>query len=83
MPLVVANPPRAGLGRAAHLLASLDIEQMLLVSCNPTTLCRDLVILRAAGFAVRALDLFDMFPWTRHVETLVWLSRGSVVPPQY
>ena len=50
------------------------VEQIVYVSCNPATLARDLSQLQAA-YSIRRVTPYDMFPMTRHVETLVQLSH--------
>ncbi|HVA65249.1 MAG TPA: class I SAM-dependent RNA methyltransferase [Terriglobales bacterium] len=74
--LVVADPPRAGLG-AELVGAIVDLAplRLHLVSCDPATLGRDLRPLLAAGYQIRALHLFDLFPQTYHLETVVHLAR--------
>jgi 23S rRNA (uracil1939-C5)-methyltransferase len=74
-PLLIANPPRAGLGKAAQQVARLGCQHVFLVSCNPPTLIKDLKVFISTGFAIEGLQFFDMFPWTRHIETLLWLRR--------
>lgn len=73
--LVVADPPRAGLSPAVRgaLLAN-PPAFLLLVSCDPVTLARDLAALRPR-FAIRKGTLLDLFPQTHHVETLLLLAR--------
>lgn len=73
--LVVADPPRAGLSPAvrAALLARPPAE-LLLVSCDPVTLARDLGSLHAR-FRIERGALLDLFPQTHHVETLLLLAR--------
>jgi 23S rRNA (uracil1939-C5)-methyltransferase len=73
--LVIADPPRAGLGpkATAELLRILP-TQLVLVSCDPATLSRDLKHLLSA-YAVEKLTLIDLFPQTFHFETLVHLRR--------
>jgi 23S rRNA (uracil1939-C5)-methyltransferase len=75
--LVVLDPPRAGLGvEGAEVLASIGPKQIVYVSCDPVTLVRDLAVLVAAGYAVEAIHLVDLFPQTFHLETVVALRRG-------
>lgn len=75
---IILDPPRAGLEPAA-LRALLDISapRVLYVSCDPSTLARDLAQLCARMYKVQEIHLFDMFPQTYHIETLVRLERVS------
>lgn len=74
--LVVADPPRAGLGeRVTRALADLQPRRIVYVSCDPATLARDLVTLLAAGYTVEQAHLFDLFPQTAHLETVLHLTR--------
>lgn len=74
-PIVVVDPARRGLepGVIDGILA-LDPVQVAYVSCNPRALSRDLARFVAAGLAPGDIELFDMFPNTAHVETLVVLK---------
>ncbi|HYO94734.1 MAG TPA: RsmD family RNA methyltransferase [Polyangiaceae bacterium] len=74
--LVVIDAPRAGARQGLATMARLAGRHMALVSCNPTSLARDLKALVDAGFVIRELRLFDMFAQTRHVEALAWLTRA-------
>lgn len=77
--LVVLDPPRAGLGeQGAALLARLTPARIVYVSCDPVTLARDLRVLVAAGYRVRAMHMVDLFPQTFHLETVVRLERVDV-----
>lgn len=78
--LLVADPPRAGLGPdlVAALLAMAP-RLLHLVSCDPATLGRDLRLLLAGGYRVTSLELFDLFPQTYHVEAVVRMIRPD--PP--
>jgi 23S rRNA (uracil1939-C5)-methyltransferase len=74
--LVVADPPRGGLGdRVARLLAQVGAPRISYVSCDPATLARDLVPLLAAGYRVNEAHLVDLFPQTYHLETVLHLLR--------
>ncbi len=71
---VVADPPRAGLGkRAVADLIRLKPKGITIVSCDPATLARDLAPLVAAGYTVAKTTLVDLFPQTFHMETIVQL----------
>ncbi|MBP7148139.1 MAG: 23S rRNA (uracil(1939)-C(5))-methyltransferase RlmD [Acidobacteria bacterium] len=74
---VVANPPRAGLGPGLPpVLRDLGAEVLVVISCHPATLARDLVSLRDAGFEPDIASAFDMFPQTPHLEAVVRLCRA-------
>ncbi len=73
---VVADPPRTGLGRdLARELARRAERLLVYVSCDPATLARDLPVILAEGFTIRAATLFDLFAFTHRVEALVSLER--------
>jgi 23S rRNA (uracil1939-C5)-methyltransferase len=74
--LVVADPPRGGLGEAvAQALARLQAPRLTYVSCDPATLARDLRLLFAAGYAIEQAHLVDLFPQTFHLETVMQLVK--------
>ena len=73
--LVVADPPRTGLGpEVTTELVRLRPAQLVLVSCDPSTLARDLTTLLGSGYCIRSVTLVDLFPQTFHLETVVWLT---------
>jgi 23S rRNA (uracil1939-C5)-methyltransferase len=73
---VLVDPPRAGLGdKATAALSRLSAGQVTLVSCDPATLSRDLKLLLESGFKVEQAHLFDLFPQTAHMETVLRLAR--------
>lgn len=72
--LVVLDPPREGARDVARALAGRKKLRIVYVSCDPPTLARDVAILRAGGHAVEAVETFEMFPQTSHVETVVVLA---------
>ena len=73
--LVVANPPRAGLGASAAHCALLARREFLLCCCKAESFARDSVALLQAGFRLIELYAFDMFPGTQHVEVMGRFSR--------
>ncbi len=73
--LIVADPPRAGLGK--HLVSELlriQAPRVVLVSCDPATLARDLQAL-LASYRIERISLVDLFPQTAHLETVVRLEK--------
>jgi len=73
---VIVDPPRTGLPReVAHMLGAKAFPCLIYVSCEPSTLARDLARLTEAGYVISDIELFDMFPQTSHSETLVVMKR--------
>lgn len=73
--LIVLDPPRAGAGlEACELLLKIAAPAVVYVSCDPTTLARDLVVLQG-DYRIAAMHLVDLFPQTSHLETVVMLAR--------
>jgi 23S rRNA (uracil1939-C5)-methyltransferase len=74
--LIVLDPPRTGVGKAATgSLAKLGASEIRYVSCDPATLARDLVSLTSAGYRIQQVHLFDLFPQTFHIESVVFLDQ--------
>ena len=72
---VLVDPPRSGLGKdACRALATLQPKQLTYVSCDPSTLSRDLLLLLHSGYRVEEIHLLDLFPQTLHLESVVHLS---------
>ena len=74
--VVVADPPRGGLGPAAAPLAGLARRRLIYVSCEPASLARDLAPLRVAGLSIARAQLEDFFPLTHRVEAIVVFDRS-------
>lgn len=74
--LAVADPPREGLGAEnVAKLASMKPRRLVLVSCDPASLARDLKSLHSAGYLLQRAVPVDLFPHTYHVETVALLER--------
>jgi 23S rRNA (uracil1939-C5)-methyltransferase len=74
--VLVLDPPRAGAGgKVMRRIARSTPDRIVYVSCNPTTLARDLVELSPFGYKMKAVLPVDLFPQTYHVETVVALER--------
>ena len=67
---IVLNPPRSGAKGLEDDLALFRAEKILYLSCNPSTLARDLAALDKRGYRTRRVRPVDLFPHTFHVETL-------------
>lgn len=73
---VIVDPPRSGLSHEVpSALSDLGAPKVVYVSCDPATLARDIGRFVRHGFAVEMLEGFDLFPTTRHIETLCVLTR--------
>ncbi|KAA9381036.1 class I SAM-dependent RNA methyltransferase [Microbispora cellulosiformans] len=74
--LVVADPPRAGLGRpVVDRVAHLEAPRVVYVSCDPATLARDIAWFAPYGYRLEDLRAFDQYPMTHHVECVALLVR--------
>ena len=76
---VVLDPPRSGCEKS--ILEKLNyyanagrVKKIIYVSCNPATLARDLSILKES-YIIDSVRAYNMFPKTKHIETLVCLQR--------
>ncbi len=71
---ILADPPRAGLGKSVVKdLVRIRAPRLTIVSCDPATLARDLQGLIAGNYRIEKLTLVDLFPQTFHLETVVSL----------
>jgi 23S rRNA (uracil1939-C5)-methyltransferase len=73
--LILLDPPRAGIPGLAGVLGKLCGRRLVLISCDPQALVRDLAALCQEGFSLRFLQPFDMFPQTHHLETVALLDK--------
>ncbi len=74
--VIILDPPRAGCDeRLVEYVSSLSPKRIVYISCNPTTLARDIKRFRMFGFDTDEVKPFDMFPMTGHVESVVCLTR--------
>ncbi len=74
---VIFDPPRTGL--SGKIIQKINegsyIKKIIYVSCNPSTLARDLNLLIKGGFSIKSIKLIDMFPQTYHIESITILER--------
>ena len=73
---IVLDPPRAGAKDLDANMAALGARNILYISCNPTTLARDLAALAKRGYTLQTVQPIDLFPQTFHVEALAVLEHG-------
>ena len=73
---IILDPPRDGIHpKAIGKIIEYGVENMVYISCKPTSLARDLQIFMGRGYRVEKICCVDMFPNTYHVETVVLLSQ--------
>ena len=75
--VIILDPPRVGvLPKALNKILKYRVQHLVYVSCNPKSLAENLVVLQEAGYVVEKVKVFDNFPHTGHVETIVKLIRA-------
>ena len=73
---IIVDPPRSGMHKkVTNTITSLMPKTLIYVSCNPTTLSRDILSIVSAGYKISKVQPIDMFPHTYHIETVVKLER--------
>ncbi|WP_405099603.1 23S rRNA (uracil(1939)-C(5))-methyltransferase RlmD [Oceanobacillus sp. FSL H7-0719] len=74
--VIVVDPPRKGCEpEFLHAMIEMEPKRIVYVSCNPSTLARDLVILEEGGYETKEVQPVDMFSQTNHVEAVTLLER--------
>ena len=73
---IIMDPPRQGVPGLARELTALTGRNLVYISCDPATLCRDLSALTVHGLTILDIQPLDMFPQTHHIETLVLLEKN-------
>ncbi|GAB4074457.1 23S rRNA (uracil(1939)-C(5))-methyltransferase RlmD [Barrientosiimonas marina] len=74
--VIVVDPPRKGCDEALlQAMIGMAPDRIVYVSCNPSTLARDLGILEDGGYAAKEVQPVDMFPQTHHVEAVCRLEK--------
>ncbi|SFR54519.1 class I SAM-dependent RNA methyltransferase [Thiomicrospira sp. ALE5] len=73
----ILDPGRAGAEALCATLGKTQLQRLVYVSCHPGSLNRDLALLIQQGFVIEQAQQFDMFSHTKHIESLICLSRCS------
>lgn len=73
--LVVADPPREGLGKKLSEIVCGCTDNVVYIACEPPNLVRDLKIFFEKGFSVKSLYLLDLFPDTPHFEIFAFIAK--------
>ncbi|WP_033165224.1 23S rRNA (uracil(1939)-C(5))-methyltransferase RlmD [Clostridium sp. KNHs205] len=73
--LIVLDPPRDGIHpKALEKIINFGVDRIVYISCKPTSLARDLVMLQEKGYKVERVCCVDMFPATVHVEAVIMMT---------
>ena len=82
--IIVLDPPREGINpKALTKIINYGVENLVYISCKPTSLANDLAVFRENGYKPVKVKCCDMFPQTVHVETVVLLSQLRHKPDDY
>jgi 23S rRNA (uracil1939-C5)-methyltransferase len=73
----LVDPPRTGCGAALASLCAARFERLVYVSCNPLSFAADARALIEAGYDLKEVGVFDMFPHTSHVEAISVFTHSS------
>ena len=74
--LIILDPPRDGIHpKALDKIIDFGVDRMVYISCKPTSLTRDLVVLQERGYKLEKACAVDMFPATANCETIALLTR--------
>lgn len=75
--VIVFDPPRSGLNKTIiREISKIEpIQKIIYISCNPSTLARDLKDFKEYGYNPLKVSMVDMFPQTHHIESVVVLER--------
>ena len=74
--LIILDPPRDGIHpKALEKIIDFGVDRMVYISCKPTSLTRDLVVLQERGYKLEKACAVDMFPSTANCETIALLTR--------
>ena len=73
--LLIANPPRAGLREGIAIIEEMSPNRIFMMSCSVKSFVHDVSRLNERGYRVEAVDCYDMFPYTSHIEITAHLRR--------
>ncbi len=74
---IIVDPPRSGLNKKViNILNEIKAKQVIYISCNPSTLKRDIELLKK--YEIKDINIYNMFPATKHIESLIVLERRNI-----
>ena len=74
---VLLDPARAGAFNATTEIVKMAPSKIVYISCNPATLARDSKVLTQAGYNIAQVAILDMFPQTKHIESMLLLTKSG------
>ena len=81
---IILDPPRDGIHpKALARILDYGVEKIIYISCKPTSLARDLVLMQERGYRVEKCVCVDQFVHTVHIETVCLLSNRNLKPDAY
>ncbi len=72
---ILLDPPRSGAHEIVQSLSKFKAERIVYVACNPATFARDVSVLSQHGYRLAKAGILDMFPQTRHIESIALLLK--------
>ena len=77
--VVVLDPPRAGAGaEVVSQLIRINPSRIIYVACDPASLARDVKDFLSAGWSLKQIDGYDLFPMTQHIESICLLEPNKI-----
>lgn len=77
---IILDPPRDGIHpKALQKIIDYGVENIVYISCKPTSFARDLEVFQQRGYALKRVSNVDLFPQTVHVESVVLMSKVNTV----
>ncbi|RPG57929.1 MAG: 23S rRNA (uracil(1939)-C(5))-methyltransferase RlmD [Flavobacteriales bacterium TMED191] len=75
---IIVDPPRPGIAKKSiKKIIELNSQEIIYVSCNPSTQARDIEILMKYGYVIKKFSIADQFPHTHHIETIFILVKST------
>lgn len=77
--IVIVDPPRKGCEKEViDTIINMSPKKVVYVSCNPSTLARDVKLLENSGYKLKKVQPVDQFPWTVHVECVILMQNCGI-----
>jgi 23S rRNA (uracil1939-C5)-methyltransferase len=74
--VIVIDPPRSGIHpKALQKILNYDVKEILYISCNPKSMAENVAVAMLYGYQAKNLKIYDNFPYTKHIECVVLLTK--------